>query len=176
MPNFWMKLPCPKPLVNGLGYILKTLDRSYLELAFGLILCNVDSWPKPWGQFCTYGATDPRFFRREPVSTSLSWYCTTIRKMSLYWRSVNVGWLQSEPMDLTFPWGPIVSLTYLCNPMPSQSMEGLLYVLNIRFEWMKFYLMWTIKRDVYLIRYTWKVNIFLLSMYKIWYFNSFCFH
>lgn len=27
-----MKLPCPKPLVNGLGYILKTLDPALLPL------------------------------------------------------------------------------------------------------------------------------------------------
>ena len=27
-----MKLPCPKPLVNGLGYILKTLDSALLPL------------------------------------------------------------------------------------------------------------------------------------------------
>ena len=32
MPNFWMKLPCPKSLVNGLGYILKTVNPALQPL------------------------------------------------------------------------------------------------------------------------------------------------
>ena len=75
---------------------------SYLDLAFGVNLGNVNSWPELQRQVCTYGTTDRQFFRRQSVSNSLSWYETIIWKMTLYWRSASVGWLQSGLLDFTF--------------------------------------------------------------------------